>query len=225
MVGTLYVYGNENLTAEKSHNFNLGAEYTAGQYNFTLSANYNIVNDKIATHLPQADVERQRTYIQYINIKRMNVFALEATAQTHWQLSDASIIGARLGYCFTHEQVRDGSANQYAPARPHSAIIRADWSKAWSKNYSTTLLITGRYLSPLTYTKMQMAPPFSLYDVDCSGYSLWKVQLTNRIRKAFSLNVALDNIFNYAPKHYFFNSPTTLGINLMVGVSVDIDKL
>ena len=45
MVGTLYVYGNENLKSEKSHNFNLGAEYTTGQYNFTLSANYNIVND------------------------------------------------------------------------------------------------------------------------------------------------------------------------------------
>ena len=225
MVGTIYVYGNENLTAEKSHNFNLGAEYTVGQYNFTVSANYNIVNNKIATHLPQVDVERQRNYIQYINIKRMNVFALEATAQSQWQLSDASVIAARLGYCYTHEQVRDGSANQYAPARPHSLIVRADWSKAWTKNYATTLLVTGRYLSPLTYTKMQMAPPFSLYDIDCSGYSIWKVQLTNRIRKAFSLNVALDNIFNYAPRHYLFNSPTTLGINLMVGVSIDIDKL
>jgi outer membrane receptor for ferrienterochelin and colicins len=50
------------------------------------------------------------------------------------------------------------------------------------------------------------------------------VQLTNRFRDAFSVNIALDNIFNYAPKHYLYNSPTTLGINLMVGVSIDIDR-
>ena len=71
---------------------------------------------------------------------------------------------------------------------------------------------------------MQMAPPFLLYDIDCEGYSIWKVQLTNRFRDAFSVNIALDNIFNYAPKHYLYNSPTTLGINLMVGVSIDIDR-
>ena len=224
MVGTLYVYGNENLKSEKSHNFNLGAEYTTGQYNFTLSANYNIVNDKISTHLPQIDVEKQRNYIQYINISRMHVFGIEATAQSQWQMGDGSVIGARIGYCYTHEQVRDGSANQYAPARPHSLNIRTDWDKKWNNWYSTNLCIYGRYLSSLTYTKMQMAPPFQLYDIDCEGYSIWKVQLTNRFRDAFSVNIALDNIFNYAPKHYLYNSPTTLGINLMVGVSIDIDR-
>ena len=57
------------------------------------------------------------------------------------------------------------------------------------------------------------------------AYSIWKVQLTNRIKEGLRVNIAVDNIFNYAPRTYYYNSPMTLGVNLMVGVSVDIDKI
>lgn len=36
---------------------------------------------------------------------------------------------------------------------------------------------------------------------------------------------ALVEILNYHPKYYYFNSPMTKGINVMVGLSIDIDKL
>ena len=70
---------------------------------------------------------------------------------------------------------------------------------------------------------MYMDAPFAEYEVHNPAYSLWKVQMTNRFKDNIRLNIAVDNIFNYAPRTYYFNSPTTLGVNLMVGVSVDLD--
>ena len=49
--------------------------------------------------------------------------------------------------------------------------------------------------------------------------------MQNRLGKGIRLNVAVDNVFNYAPEVYYFNSPVTLGINLMAGISVDVDRL
>lgn len=42
---------------------------------------------------------------------------------------------------------------------------------------------------------------------------------------AVKLTVTVDNIFNYRPDYYYLNAPRTDGTNVMVGLSVDIDKL
>ena len=38
------------------------------------------------------------------------------------------------------------------------------------------------------------------------------------------MNLAINNLFNYVPDYYYFNSPTTTGANLTLGLSLDIDR-
>ena len=113
----------------------------------------------------------------------------------------------------------------YCPARPHSFNLRLDWDKQWTSFYGTTFSVLGRVLSSVDYETMQMDYPFATRQVHNPAYTIWKLQLQNRLGKAVSLNIALDNVFNYAPEVYYFNSPVTLGINLMAGISVDVERL
>ena len=61
--------------------------------------------------------------------------------------------------------------------------------------------------------------------VSYPAYTIWKLSLVQRIGKAVKVTAALDNLFGYKPKYYYLNSPITDGVNLQVGLSVDIDKL
>lgn len=224
MSGIFWIHGNEDLKAETSHTMNLSAEYAKGRYNFVISANHSVVHNKISTSTPMtAADDATYNYVQYINLESLRVFGLEATAQAKWSLAPSSLVSARVGYAYTHEEVRGNNVNQYCPARPHAVTLRLDWDRQLCSWYGFNLALTGRIQSAVTYTSMELVAPFTEYTVHNPAYSLWKIQLTNRFRDRYRLNIAVDNIFNYAPSTYYYNSPTTLGVNLMVGVSVDFD--
>lgn len=218
MEGAFWIIGNPNLVAEKSHNFNASAEYTLGRYNFTLSTNYNLVHDKLSNTQPMVSADNPDfNFVQYINVDNMKVFCVEATVQAHWECG----IAARVSYNYTHEDVVGNKVSQYAPARPHSLTAKVEWNKRWSRWYSSYLSLNGRVLGGLTYPTVEMAPPYKTYDVHNPAYTIWKLQLTNQIHDHFNVNLAVDNLFNYRPKVYYYNSPITTGTNFMVGLSFD----
>lgn len=220
MEGAFWIIGNPNLVAEKSHNFNASAEYTWGRYNFTIGANYNMVRDKLSNTQPMVSADNPDfNYVQYINVDNMKVLCIEATAQAQWN----SGIGAKVSYNFTHEDVTGNKVSQYAPARPHSLTAKVEWGKRWNKWYGSNVSLTGRVLGGLTYPTVEMTPPYKTYEVHNPAYSIWKLQLMNRIKEHVNVNIAVDNIFNYRPKVYYYNSPVTTGINFMVGLSVDVN--
>lgn len=217
--GIFWIIGNMNLVAEKSHNFNASAEYTYGHYNFTFGANYNIVHDKLTNTAPMVSVENPDfSYVQYINVENMKVFGVEATAQARWDNG----VGARIAYNFTHEDVIGSGVSQYCPSRPHSLNAKIEWNKDVCSWYGFNISLTGRFLSGVTYTSVKMVAPFNEYEIHNPAYTMWKLQLTNRFKQGISLNLAIDNLFNYKPERYFYNTPTTTGMNVMVGVNIDV---
>lgn len=225
MSGIFWIHGNEELKSEYSHTFSASAEYTWRRYYFTVAASHSIVRNKISTSTPMTLAEDPAYhYVRYINLENLRVSGVEATAQGKWLMADASLLGARLSYCYTHEEVKGNDVNQYCPARPHALNVSVDWDKQWCGWYGSNISLTGRVLSAVDYTGMMLDAPFTEYEIHNPAYTIWKVQLTNRFRDGLRLNIAVDNIFNYAPRTYYFNSPVTLGVNLMVGVSVDLDK-
>lgn len=223
MVGDIYVKGNEKLEAEQSHNWNISAEYTYGQYNMSASASYNTVGNRISSSAPQQG-SMGEYYVEYINLPRARVLGLELLATGQWNLGDGHRLRGRANYFFTREWVSGNGATPYCPARPHAFNIRLDWSHQWSSFYGTTFSILGRVLSAVEYETIQMDYPFTPYQVCNPAYTIWKLQLQNRLGKAVRLNLALDNVFNYSPSVYYFNSPVTLGINLMAGLSIDLER-
>lgn len=219
MQGIFWIVGNKDLVAEKSHNFNASAEYTYGHYNFTVAANYNLINDKLTNTPPLVSADDPTfNYVQYINVDNMKVFGVEATAQAKWNNG----LSASLSYNYTHEDVSGSGVLQYCPSRPHSMIAKMNWDKQWCSWYSTNLSLTGRFLSAVTYNTVEMTPPFKEYSIHNPAYTLWKLQLTNRFSKGITLNLAIDNLFNYKPTMHYYNTPTTTGMNFMVGVSWDL---
>ena len=224
MVGDIYVKGNEALESERSHNFNLSAEYTLQNYNFSASASYNTITNRITSSAPQQGSMGDH-YVQYINLPRARVLGIELLATGQWSLAGGHRLKARANYVFTREWLSQGGMTPYCPARPHSFNLRLDWDKQWTSFYGTTLSVSGRVLSAVDYETVQMDYPYTPRHVHNPAYTIWKIQLQNRLGKGIRLNVAVDNVFNYAPEVYYFNSPVTLGINLMAGISVDVDRL
>lgn len=229
MANIWIVQGNPNLKAETSHNFTASADYTTGHYNFTLSAYYNDVRNKIATGVPHyLPDDPTQLYLDYVNLDRYSVYGGEATAQARWNGGWS----ARISYAYTNEHTpkdKDGNTanNQYIPARHHSLTARVDWDKQWTRRYGLRLSLNGRFLSSVKNTEY-----VDYYDISQGtstvhypAYTLWRLSAVQRFGTAFKLTLAADNILNYRPKHYYFNSPMTDGINLMAGLSIDIEKL
>lgn len=235
MAGIWNVVGNSDLKPEYSHNTNLSFEYRHGVYDFMLGGHYDDVKDKISTgapYYPSADSKKPN--MPYINLANYKVYGVNFTAQAHW----ACGLSARASYAYVHEDVtkdkQDQSmANAYLPARPHSFTAHASWNHIFHNSfinecYSLNIALDGRFLSTVDNQEF-----VNYYDVSQGtaqvrypAYSLWKLSTAHTFGKkqAVKLTLALDNLFNYKPKYYYFNCPLTDGINFMVGLSVDVDK-
>ena len=50
------------------------------------------------------------------------------------------------------------------------------------------------------------------------------VFISSEVSVTVNMNLAINNLFNYVPDYYYFNSPTTTGANLTLGLSLDIDR-
>lgn len=228
MAGIWIVEGNPGLKPEVSHNFNLSADYTHRHYNFTLAAYYNRIRDKIATGAPFYKNPSDRIpHLPYLNLDDYSVSGGEATAQARWPNG----LTARLSYAYTHERLpKDKNSNavnnQYIPARKHSMTGHIDWDRQFSTAYGLNIGLDGRFLSAVDNQEFVDYYDISkgIRTIHYPAYALFKLSLVQRIGKAVKASVILDNLFNYKPEYYYLNCPLTDGTNLMVGLSVDVDK-
>lgn len=228
MAGIWIIEGNPALKPEVSHNFNLSADYTHRHYNFTLAAYYNRIRDKIATGAPFYKNPSDRIpHLPYLNLDDYSVSGGEATAQARWPNG----LTARLSYAYTHERLpKDKNSNavnnQYIPARKHSMTGHIDWDRQFSTAYGLNIGLDGRFLSAVDNQEFVDYYDISkgIRTIHYPAYALFKLSLVQRIGKAVKASVILDNLFNYKPEYYYLNCPLTDGTNLMVGLSVDVDK-
>ena len=228
MAGIWIVEGNPALKPEVSHNFNLSTDYTHRHYNFTLAAYYNRIRDKIATGAPFYKNPSDRIpHLPYLNLDDYSVSGGEATAQARWPNG----LTARLSYAYTHERLpKDKNSNavnnQYIPARKHSMTGHIDWDRQFSTAYGLNIGLDGRFLSAVDNQEFVDYYDISkgIRTIHYPAYALFKLSLVQRIGKAVKASIILDNLFNYKPEYYYLNCPLTDGTNLMVGLSVDVDK-
>lgn len=229
MVGIWIVQGNPELQPEVSHNLNASVEWSKGHYNLTGTAYYNRVGNKLATGIPYTKPDNSKQlYLDYMNLKDYSVYGAEATLQGRWEGG----WGARLSYAFTKEQLpKDGEGhivnNQYIPARKHSLTARVEWDRQLARNYGLSIVLHGRFLSAVDNVEYLDYNDISkgTVNVHYPAYMLWKLSATQRIGKAVSVTLAVDNLLNYRPTYYYLNAPVTDGAAFQAGISIDIDKL
>ena len=209
------IYGNPDLKAESSHNFSFSSEYMNGKHSLTVTAFYNMVDNRITTAWNKA-LEGQ----MYTNMSRLQITGVDANAQGRydWGLS------WRLSYAYTYEHIKKGEP-MLSSTRPHTATARIAYDKDW-KNYGLSISVSGRYLSAVTtdvYTELTSYEETT--EQTYPAYTIWKLSISQRVWKGMNVTLGIDNLFNYRPDYYYGNSPSTTGTTCSLGLSVDIDKM
>lgn len=211
------IFGNTDLEAEHSHSFTLSSEYSYKRYSLTATGYYNIMNNEIST-LWDKTLDEGKGAMVYQNISGRNLLGADVTLAARYPCG----IGAKLSYSYFHEYTRHNAPNT-SDSRPHSLTAKVDYHKTL-KNYEFDATLSGRWLSKADYYTINGT--YDGYEPTSSpGYSVWKFTLSQRFFRAFRLMLTVDNLFNYKPDSYEYNSPITKGTTFAVGASIDIEQL
>jgi outer membrane receptor for ferrienterochelin and colicins len=215
MANVFMIYGNENLKAERSQNFQLSAEYAYRNYSFTASGFYNHFNHRITTSWNQT-----LQGMQYINMSRLQIYGIDMNIMARY----ACGISASASYVYTSEHIRSGEPLTTS-TRPHTAVLLLSYDHDWKK-WGMKITLTGRYLSSLTTDEYTSVTSYTEIErVKYPGYQIWKLTAIGNLHRGVKVTFSLDNLFNYVPGYYYSNSPATCGTVFSTGVSFDIDKL
>lgn len=217
-LGLFMVYGNPRLKPEKSQNVMLSVEYAHKNASLTASGYYCHTRDKITTVY-----NRTQDTAFYRNVNRSHT----AGADVSFMLKLPYGFGLKLSYAYVFDRQKEGGVN-VSYARPHTGVARFDYrfEKGW---YRLGVSLSGRVLSRLNTvaaTNSLDEEGRTVYEkVRYPAYTMWKLNLNQRFMDALSLNIGLDNLFNYKPSNYDLVSSTSPGITFYVALSVDIEGL
>jgi outer membrane receptor for ferrienterochelin and colicins len=210
--------GNPDLKPEKSHNFNVAVERTNrisnsgflldGRYNFTLMGYCNIFDKRITT-IDGGLYEGMESAL-YWNEDGITVWGVDLSMGHIWDWG----LSLKINYSWLHES---GSVffSQFNQPRSHSCTWRIGYDHRFSRHYAIDAALSGRSLGK---------PQSGHTDVD-QGYTIWRLMLQHHLWRGINVNTAIDNLFNYKPKSYYYSSPLTTGTSFSVGLSVDLDKI
>ncbi len=214
MANIFMIYGNPNLKPEKSHNLSLSAEYMKKGWNVTVTSFYNFVDNQITTVW-----NKEKKGMVYTNMSPLQIGGIDATAAMKLDCG----IGARISYVYTHEKAERGKP-VLSGTRPHTMTAKVNYGHDW-KNYGLDVALTGRFLSKVQTDQFTTDGDFeTTIKKTYPGYTIWKLNLTQKIWKGIHLSTIIDNLFNYRPDNYYNNSPTTTGTTFSIGLSMNIEE-
>ena len=163
-------------------------------------------------------------FVDYVNVPRLTVWNVQLSVNHRRRLGSGTLSGT-FQYAFTHEQAPTvGTLTPYMPARPHSATARLAYDRRFSPQYAVGVQLSGRFLSALSGREYNSATGASR-TLHYPAYALLRLALTQQMGTAVRLNLTADNLLNYRPHIYYYNAPLTDGLNLSVGMTLDLDRL
>lgn len=212
MAGIFHVYGNPDLKSETSHNFSVSGEWLKGSLDLTITAFHNLVDNRIS-YIWNDALKGQ----QYLNLHRMHICGVDVSAAKSWNIG----ITLKGEYIFTCEKYHKGDLRAN-PTRPHSLTLNAEYGHYWKREWRMTADVNFKWMSGVTGDVMSMFSQEAAKQQYYPAYSLLNVMLTQELGRHFSVNVGIDNLLNYIPEYYFYNSPLTTGIGMKIGIEAKI---
>ena len=202
MAGIFHIHGNPDLKSETSQNLSVSAEYLKGSRNITVMAFHNIVDNRISYLWNDA-----LAGLQYINLKRLYLTGFDISAMKAFPFG-LTLSGE---YVFTHEVYGKGDLRAN-PTRPHALTLKADYSRLWKPDWRFNATANFKWLSSVTGDVMSLFSPEAARQQCYPAYSMLGLTLSQTFPKGVSLGVSVDNLLNYIPDYYYYNSPLTTGI-------------
>lgn len=213
MAGIFMIYGNPELKPEKSDNFQLSAQWSPRrQYDFSLTGYYSLIDDRITT-LWNTALGGQ----VYANVPRVRLATIEASAAASCPVTALTL---RLSYAYTHTDNRRSPA--MTDTRPHSATMRLTWDHQLWRRHVTRFTLFGRWLGALTTSEYTSVGQETITRAHYPGYTLWRWGVSQALPWGLRASLTLDNLFNYRPRRYTYNSPVTTGISVLAGISYEL---
>ena len=217
------IYGNEDLQAEKTNSFCLSAEYLQKYYCITVTGFYNILDNEISTVWDSTLSSQSGTNgaMRYINVEGTDLASVDVSFAANYPNG----INLKLNYGYFHEFPHNDAPNT-SDSRPHTLTAQIGYHKGW-KNYQFDVILNGRYLSEANFYSVSSSNSgvYDTYSKTFSpAYTLWRLSTLHKFYNCFSITLSIDNLFNYIPKHYDYNSPYTVGTTFSIGAALDIDK-
>lgn len=238
--GRFFYKGNPDLKPETSCRYTLQLGYTHRYWSFSASAfrvdvndlieNQNYPNGKGGFDLRGMNTDRHVTYYGLEAVLRGQV-----NTGTYWQAS----------YSFSKNisrTVKDLSGKGYNTSivRPHSLTATIGQSFQLYRS-SLDFNLTARYMAEVTFWQKKRSDDTRTLDYEIQvvdggnsfvyyrtledAYSNLRFTAAFKWRKAYTLQVGVDNLFDYKPTRNNFTSALTSGRSVFASFYVDLDWL
>jgi len=198
------IFGNNNLSPEKSNYFSLNAEYRTKQLAVSLTGYMNRINDMVvrqdidvdATSLamlqkefPEMTAEQAsklERYSRYVNSDKGDVKGLTLNVSAN------VIEGLNLSANYAYTYARNKSGEDWTVMERsirNTATVAANYRHTWGR-YTMAVNLNGRLQSKTYYTSYENAP----------GFGIWNLNTTHTLRlfrwADLEPSLGIDNIFD-----------------------------
>ena len=216
MASIFMIYGNPDLKPESSHNFSISGEYMHKYVNASVTGFHNIVANRITTIW-----DKEKNGMVYTNMADLTVSGVDANVT----FKHSCGIGAKISYSYVYEHIAKGEP-LVSSTRPHTATFKVNYGRDWENKFGFNVALTGRYLSKVTVDEYTSSNSYEeTEERTYPGYTIWKLNVALNLYRGVNLNLTADNIFNYIPEYYSYNSPSTIGTVISAGLCINIEEL
>ena len=202
--GSLTAYhGNKDLKAQTSQYASVGAEYAGRKFQASVTAYANFLRNMIELVEINLTAEEKLDEIEkskmYLNLTQARIWGVDFTFN-YQPVQTLTVSG---GYSFSdpRAQYPDQGADymKYIPidaTSQHNATLNASRHHTWSR-YRLGLAVYGRYQSVRRYVE----------DNDADAFQTWRINTAHTLlgmkKWTLTLNVGVDNLFNYVDRTPF----------------------
>ena len=192
MANMMMIYGNPDLKPETSNQVSLSGEFTKGGLNMSVSFAHNRFRNKIA-YMSLGDGSSD---MQYVNADNAKTTALETILR--YRFGFGLILTGSYAYTNDYEEV-DGRNTSLV--RPHTATFNAMYSHKFGK-IGFNCSLNGQWGAKFdTYTRNQNDDGTYAYEITTyDARTMCSLNTGVTLPKGISLNLGIDNLFNYKDK-------------------------
>ena len=218
-IGSMFVIrGNPELKPETNQYISFSLEYSKSKINTSVSVYRNAFIDKI-----DFIWLNNQTLLQYKNTHNATLVGLDYNL--HYQPNKSWFIKGAYSYL----QELGDDVLRLSSFSPHSGSIQLGYNLRFKK-YNLAATITGKYTGEKEDTNLDELFNYqgeiieAYYTTHYEPYSIWRLSVHQEFNKKVNLTLGINNLFDYTPIMYTFNTSVTSGRNFFIGIKLNIDQ-